>query len=98
MILDGTFSFSFFPLADKILHFEFDCSDSCVLSPLPPLAYKLQIISSGAVTLDDTLSLEGKIQTKKSYTLVPELSLTEIPRVSDISLANALIENARTNL
>lgn len=75
VILHGTFSKSFLPLADTLLNFRQDCVESCVFSPLPEAAYQITIESPGMSTIQETFSLRSGEKISKSYNLEPSIEL-----------------------
>lgn len=79
--LSGTFSNSWFPLADSALRFEQNCMKTCIFSPIAPVTYHLSITSDGFGEVEDNFSLANGQKFTKEYTLTPtaEMRATSFP-------------------
>jgi hypothetical protein len=71
--LEGRFSLSYFPLLDRVFVYESLCRDACIFSPLPPLRYELTLMSSGRVTVTDSIELDSGETKKYIFKLAPGL-------------------------
>ncbi len=95
--LNWTFSFSWLPLADKILRFEKKCTKTCIFSPLPPARYDIEVFASGAIPQQDTFSLSLGEEKQLSYTLIGDIQIEPIMPYTDSGITLSLIENANSN-
>jgi hypothetical protein len=97
--LQGTFSSSWFPLADAFLDFRRTCIETCTIVPIPPAKYELTITSTGKVTIHDELEIQVWESLQRSYTLHHDLVLQELQKTKvDTTLWVSLIENANSHL
>ncbi len=53
--LEGTFGYSFLPLADKFLEIQKNCSDICIITPIPKADHKVVISQTGSIDFETTL-------------------------------------------
>lgn len=55
------------PLADKMLSYEQNCTDSCIVSPIIPANYTLLIKQSGKIDIHDEINMPAGSNLERKY-------------------------------
>ena len=76
--LEGTLSYTYFPLLDTAFSYRSICTKSCIFSPIPPLRYTVRISSSGSEDLWDDVSLTTGESRKYPVYLAPACTFTSV--------------------
>ena len=81
--LVGNFSFEYFPLFDKVFHYESTCQGSCIFRPVPPLTYTLTLTASGYTPITDDIALSFSEEKKYRPHFTPALSYQKIDHITE---------------
>lgn len=80
VILSGTFSSRWLPLADKMLSYQKDCSSVCNFDPIIPAVYSIQVIPVWRpdIAQTDTVDLASWQKVVREYRFAPQVEF--VPR------------------
>jgi hypothetical protein len=97
-LLNGSLGFDALPLADKVLSYEKNCTDSCVVLPIIPANYTLLIKQSGKIDIRDNINISVGSNLERKYISRNDVVINSVSSINtDLSAANNTVELLKNN-